>query len=69
MRFSHTYAAWMILLMAARMTGLMTKTVFESLFIIGIAFAAGASYKRLCEVHYTFDKRHRACATVNFKAS
>lgn len=61
MRFIHTYVAWMILLMVARLMEIITKTVFESLFIIGIAFAAGATYKRLCEVHYAFNGRHNTC--------
>ena len=48
----------MLAVMAARIAGLITKPVFESLVVIGIVFAAGVSYKSLCEAHYTFDKRH-----------
>lgn len=61
MRFIYVYVTWMIVVIAARMAGLITKTAFESLFVIGVAFAAGVSYKSLCEVHYAFDKRHALC--------
>ncbi len=51
----------MFVVVVARIAGLITKTVFESLFVIGVAFAAGVSYKSLCEMHYAFDKRHTLC--------
>jgi len=58
MKFIHLYAIWMFAVLFARISGLIAKPVFESLVIIGIVFAAGVSYKRLCELHYTFDKRY-----------
>ena len=58
MKFIQVYASWMLAVMVARIAGLITKPVFESLVIIGIVFAAGVSYKSLCELNYTFDKRH-----------
>lgn len=60
MKFIRIYAAWMLTAMVARIAGLITKPVFESLVIIGIVFAAGVSYKSLCESHYAFEKRHGA---------
>ena len=58
MKFIYAYAIWMLVVLVARLAGLITKTVFESLFIIGIAFAAAVTYKSLCELHHTFDKEH-----------
>ncbi|MBI2550367.1 hypothetical protein HYV83_04270 [Candidatus Woesearchaeota archaeon] len=58
MKFIHVYAAWMVVVIVARLAGLISKPVFESLFVIGIVFIAGVSYKSLCELDYAFDKRY-----------
>ncbi|MBI3036873.1 hypothetical protein HYY73_03940 [Candidatus Woesearchaeota archaeon] len=58
MKFIYAYAIWMIAAMVARLAELIAKQTFESIVITGIVFAAGISYKSLCEAHYAFDKRH-----------
>ena len=66
MKFIHVYTTWMLAIMVARIAELITKPVFEALFIIGIAVAAGLSYKSLCEAR-AFDRRHALCRTDSKK--
>ncbi|MBI2137606.1 hypothetical protein HYU12_03745 [Candidatus Woesearchaeota archaeon] len=54
MKFIYLYVAWMLAVFFAVIGGLISRAVFESLVIFGIAFAAAVMYKNLCEAH-----RHR----------